>query len=117
MATKVYYSKETGKRQEIDYADLWNTLFIQICQEKARLSLPDLAFRLGILSSQGNLFYTIRGKEKIYGVDSLSPFEVRALEICRTNELELLGTNYELPTVQKIIEDYLMENFICGIIN
>jgi hypothetical protein len=106
---KYFYTKETGERFDADIITLWQTVFLNICMEKARLLIGTDAFRLGLLASQAEVIYKCRVDERL---DNITPFLENTLKIARTQELDLLGTTFELEYIQELVDDYLNAYFI-----
>jgi hypothetical protein len=106
---KHFYTKETSERFEPDIITLWQTVFLSICMEKARLLIGADAFRLGLLASQAEVIYKCRVDESL---DNITPFLENTLKIARTQELDLLGKTFELEYIQELVDDYLNAHFI-----
>jgi hypothetical protein len=106
---KHFYFKITGERYDPDIITLWQTVFIDICVEKARLLIGTDAFRLGLLASQSEVIYKCRVDESF---DIITPFVENTLKIVRAQELDLLGKTFELEEIQELVDDYLEEHFI-----
>ena len=98
---KIYYDKVTGKRVELDQIDVWDTVFVKLCSDKAQYSLPHIAFRLGLLASQARLIFSARIEEMIDR--NVSPSTQRILDVARETEKEFFGTNFELTTVKIMV--------------
>jgi hypothetical protein len=107
---KIYYDKETGKRVALEPIDIWDAIFVKLCSDKAQYSLPHIAFRLGLLASQGRLIYTARIEEMMGG--TLSPSTQRILDVARETEKEFFDVNFELPIVMNMVDEYMHENFL-----
>jgi hypothetical protein len=106
---KRFYTKVTGERFEPDIITLWQTVFLNICMDKARLLIGTDAFRLGLLASQAEVIYKCRVDERL---DNITPFLESTLKIARTQELDLLGKTFELEDIQELVDAYLDEHFI-----
>jgi hypothetical protein len=106
---KLFYTKVTGERFEPDIITIWQTVFLNICMEKARLLIGTDAFRLGLLASQAEVIYKCRVDERL---DNITPFVENTLKIVRVQELDLLGKKFELEDVQELVDAYLDEHFI-----
>jgi hypothetical protein len=107
---KIYYDKETGKRVALELIDIWDTIFVKLCSDKAQYSLPHIAFRLGLLASQGRLIYTARIEEMMER--TVSPSTQRILDVARETEKEFFDVNFELPIVMNMVDEYMHENFL-----
>jgi hypothetical protein len=106
---KCFYTKVTGERFEPDIITLWQTIFFNICMEKARLLIGTDAFRLGLLSSQAEVIYKCSVDERL---NNITPFLENTLKIARIQELDLLGKKFELEEVQELVDAYLDEHFV-----
>jgi hypothetical protein len=106
---KRFYSEKTGEKFELDTVTIWQTIFVNLCMDKARTSSGSDAFRLGLLASQAEVIYKCRVDERL---NNITPFLESTLKIARTQELDLLGKKFELEEVQELVKAYLDEYFI-----
>lgn len=106
---KSFYTKESGIKFEADTVTIWQTIFINMCREKARLLIGIDAFRLGLLSSQAETFYKCRVDESM---NQITPFLENTLKIARAQEMDLLGETFELDRVRELVDEYLDDHFI-----